>query len=151
MANIARTLKIRYPNIQIVYFSSRIYAGYATTTLNPEPYAYESAFAVKWLVQAQIDQTRTGAVVDPRAGNLDSDSVAPWMVWGPYLWADGLNPRSDGLIWTRADLENDGTHPARSGEEKVGALLLDFLKNEPTARDWFVQASPQSRRRAVKR
>ena len=32
-------LKQRFPNLQIAYLSSRIYAGYATSTLNPEPYA----------------------------------------------------------------------------------------------------------------
>ena len=47
-------LKKRYPNVKIVYLSSRIYAGYATTGLNPEPHAFESAFSVRWLVQDQI-------------------------------------------------------------------------------------------------
>lgn len=60
MGNIARALKVRYPNVRQVFFSNRIYAGYATTALNPEPYAYESGFAVKWVIQAQIDQMRQG-------------------------------------------------------------------------------------------
>ena len=150
MGDIVRALRTHYPNLQIVYFSSRIYAGYATTTLNPEPYAYESGFAVKWLIQAQIDQRRNaGAVVEARAGNLD-DATAPWLTWGPYLWADGMNPRSDGLVWIRADLQSDGTHPSRSGEDKVGALLLSFFKSDLTARSWFLDRTA-GRRRAVRR
>lgn len=140
MGNIARALKARFPNLWLVYFSSRIYAGYATTALNPEPYAYESGFAVKWLVQAQIDQVRTGSVVEARAGDLNPGTVAPWIGWGPYLWANGLTPRSDGLAWQRSDLEADGTHPSQSGEQKVGAMLLSFFKSEPTARSWFLAA-----------
>jgi hypothetical protein len=44
----------RFPNLRIAYLSSRIYGGYATGNLNPEPYAYESAFPVRWLIQDQI-------------------------------------------------------------------------------------------------
>jgi hypothetical protein len=33
----------------------------------------------------------------------------------------------------------DGTHPSNSGREKVGKLLLQFLKNDATARVWFVK------------
>lgn len=140
LGNIVRALKTRYPHLQLVFFSSRIYAGYATTTLNPEPYAYESGFAVKWLVQAQIDQmANSGTIVDSRAGDLNLTTGAPWLGWGPYLWADGTTPRQgDGLIWQITDFAPDGTHPSASGQQKVGTLLLGFFKSSPFAKCWFV-------------
>lgn len=148
LGNVVRAMKTRYPNLRIVYLSSRIYAGYASSPLNPEPYAYETGFAVKWLVQAQIEQMRGGRV-DARAGDLNYSSIAPWLAWGPYLWADGMHARSDGLTWAPADLSTgDGTHPSQSGQQKVGALLLAFLKQEPTSRPWFL-AAPVERRRTA--
>lgn len=136
--NIVRALKVRYPNLQQVYLSSRIYAGYATTSLNPEPYAYESGFAGKWVIQAQVDQMRTGQP-DARAGDLDY-AIGPgvWTAWAAYLWADGLNARSDGLTWLPADLAADGTHPSPAGRAKVGKMLLSFFKHSGHTRCWFL-------------
>jgi lysophospholipase L1-like esterase len=117
----------KYPNLKIAYLSSRIYGGYAVTPLNPEPYAYEGAFAVKWTIAAQISGD----------ASLSRDR-APWIAWGPYLWADGAKGRKqDNLIWTREDLGPDGTHPSDSGRQKVARLLLDFLKSDPTAKPWI--------------
>lgn len=139
LGNIVRSLKTRYPNLQLVFLSSRIFAGYAVTGLNPEPYAYESGFSVKWLIQAQIDQMANGGtVVDSRAGNLNYNTVSPWIAWGPYLWADGTRARSDGLTWVRGDFESDGTHPSTSGETKVANLLLAFFKGDSHAACWFL-------------
>lgn len=152
LGDIVRALKVRYVNLRLVYLSSRIYAGYASSDLNPEPYAYESGFAVKWLIQAQIEQMRSGSA-SPRAGDLNYNSgVAPFVTWGPYLWAKGASPRSDGLVWLRSDLASDGTHPSTSGRTKVASLLLKFFKTEPTAKGWFLAASSEQpgRRRAVR-
>jgi lysophospholipase L1-like esterase len=141
VANVVRALATRYPNLQQVFLSSRIYGGYATTALNPEPYAYEGGFAMKWLVAAQIDQARTGRVVDARAGDLAIAST-PWLAWGPYLWAPGAAGRADGLRWMAADFDTDGTHPSTAGERKVAAQLLEFFKSSRFTRCWFLAAAP---------
>ncbi len=140
LGKIVRTLADRYPNLRLVFVSSRIYAGWTIEDANPEPFAYESGFAVKWLIEAQIVQTRTGRV-DPEAGDLDLAST-PWLAWGPYLWAAGDTPRADGLTWTRADFNEDGTHPSPSGKEKVGRLLLEFFETSPFTRCWFQAGRP---------
>lgn len=138
IAEIVRALRVRYPNLKQVFLSSRIYAGYAATVLNPEPYAYESGFSVKFLIEAQIDQM-DGNGIDDVAGDMNYSGSAAWVAWGAYFWADGMNPRSDGLIWEPQDLEGDGTHPSMFGEEKVGTMLLDFFKSSPHTKCWFLE------------
>jgi hypothetical protein len=124
------------PNLRIAYLSSRIYAGYASTRLNPEPYAYEGAFAVRKIIQ---DQIKGDAALNYDAAKGEVKS--PLLLWGPYLWADGLSPRKgDGLVWKVGDLAGDGTHPSvESGRAKVAKLLLDFLKTNPNAKGWFTK------------
>jgi len=137
LTTIAQLLKDRFPNIRLAYYSSRIYAGYADTALNPEPYAYQAGFAVKWMIEQQIN----GAPelnYDPAHGTVR----APWLSWGPYLWADGLIPRSDGLTYACSDFQSDGTHPAPNGaREKVAQMLLNFFKTDSIARLWFRRQS----------
>ncbi|MEO8666738.1 MAG: hypothetical protein ABI462_14700, partial [Ignavibacteria bacterium] len=38
-------MKTKYQQLKLCYLASRIYAGYATTALNPEPYAYYSGWS----------------------------------------------------------------------------------------------------------
>lgn len=72
------------------------------------------------------------------------DGHAPWLSWGPYLWADGMRAREDGLTWACADLvTTDGTHPSSGGQRKVAGMLVDFLKSDTTARPWFVRPPAQ--------
>jgi len=132
MAQILGLLKQRFPNLKIAYVSSRSYAGYANTPLNPEPYAYESAFAVRWLIQ---DQMKGEDSLDYAAGK------APLLLWGPYLWANGEKGRKvDGLVYKREDyVADDGTHPSDSGQQKIAEQLLEFFTTDPTATGWFVE------------
>lgn len=136
LGDIVRAIDARYPNVRQVFLSSRIYAGYASTPLNPEPYAYESGFAVKWLIEAQITQAATGEI-DPIAGNLNFETVAPWLAWGPYIWADGTTPSASGLLYECEDFAADGTHPSMSGQEKVADRLMTFLLTSPFTMPWF--------------
>jgi hypothetical protein len=137
-AELTRIVQIfpeRFPNARLVYLSSRTYGGYAKTALNPEPYAYESGFSVKWLIEQQI-KGDPGLNYDPAKGALK----APWLSWGPYLWANGSTKRADGFSYTEADFSaGDGTHQSASGQEKVGKLLLQFFKTDSTTKPWFVK------------
>ena len=152
--HIMKSLQIakgRYPNLRIVYLSTRIYAGYALTGLNPEPYAYENGFAIRDLILKQI-KGDPALNCDPAKGEVK----APLLLWGPYLWADGTTPRkSDGLVWKVEDfVEKDRTHPSvQSGREKVARLLLNFLKDDPTSKPWFtmLRVLPQVDRERSKR
>jgi len=121
MGQIARTIKTRYHNVEQMYVHSRIYGGYANPNdsfqddpthfqlLNPEPFAYEQGFAMKWLIQAQIDQVYlpghpVNAVTGPLSYNDPSPNGAPWIDWGSYMWAAGtivpcLGCPISGLTW----------------------------------------------------
>lgn len=135
MFHIVQIIPRRFPNAKLVYLSSRTYAGYATTRLNPEPIAYESGFAAKWLIEKQLKHD-SALNFDAAKGPVRS----PWLSWGPYLWANGQSKRTtDGFSWERADFGGDGTHLSRAGQRKIGLLMLEFLKTDPTTRGWFNQ------------
>ncbi len=129
-------LPARFPNVKLAYLSSRTYGGYARTKLNPEPYAFESGLAVQWLIEEQL-KGEPALSYDPKKGEVH----APWLSWGPYLWANGTTKRSDGFSYAEGDFANDGTHLSESGMAKVGRLMRDFFKSDATTRPWFQKAS----------
>jgi hypothetical protein len=105
-----RTLKARYPNLQLLFVSSRAYGGYSP---GDELTSYESAFVVRWLIDSQ-----------------SATKSAPWIGWGPYF--------SSRLAWLHSDFDSTGTVFSQSGRSKAGSRLFDFFKNSPYTRCWFI-------------
>ncbi len=119
-----------YPNLRLAFLSNR------TRSYNPtrEPFAFENALGVRQVIAAQLSGSPALQYAQPGA-------VAPWLSWGPYLWADGTTPRSDGFVWNCSDLDVDFTHPATPGETKVADQLLAFYKTDPLTRGWFLRGT----------
>jgi hypothetical protein len=132
-----QTMLTLFPNLKLVYFSSRVYGGYSNgvgNPDNPEPFAYEVGFAVKWAIQDQINGN-----ANLNYNSANGPVVAPWMSWGPYYWSNGMLGRNDGLMWDCADFSNDGTHPSSQfGQLKVATSLLQFLKTDNTTTPWYL-------------
>lgn len=118
---LARRIADRFPNVQAVYHSSRIYGGYARAdkqVMRGEPLSYEGGLAINAVIEMQ------------RRGELPG---TPWMGWGPYLWANGATPNGSGIAWLPEDFEGDGVHPSLAGETKVAhALHAHFMRY-----DWY--------------
>jgi hypothetical protein len=132
LAAIVQRARALFPNLRLCYVSSRIYGGYSTSPGRWEPLSYETGFAFKWLIEDQV-------AGDPALnyGHVPGPVNAPLLLWGPYLWANGSTPRSDGLTWDPSDYAPDFIHPELPGEQKVATLLHDFLAADPTAAVWY--------------
>lgn len=131
-------MKENFPNLKILYMSSHAYGGYAgefsdNADLAGEPAAYYGGFAVKWVIEDQIEGSPELKFSGPSANS-------PWIGWGPYYWADGIIPRAeDGLNWICSDYEPDGGgfHLSEEGKLKESEMLIDFLYNHPSSKKWF--------------
>ena len=137
LRDIVQIAQSRFPNLKIAYLFQphlRWLRFHRTSVQSQE--AYQSGFAVKWLIEDQMNG-EPALNYDPAQGSV----MAPWLAWGPYLWADGLTPRSDGLIWLCSDFIDDGTHPSGDGAAKVAGLLQDFFRSEGTAVPWYLDLS----------
>jgi hypothetical protein len=141
LARIVQVLHARFPNVKLVYLSSRTYGGWAKAAPrraapgNSEPFSYESGFAVQWLIARQL-RGDPALNYDPAKGAVK----APWLSWGPYLWANGARKRADGFHFTPSDFrEDDRMHHSPAGMRKLGNELLRFFKTDTTARGWFVR------------
>ena len=135
LRKIVQILPKQFPNLKLTYVSSRSYGGWALREGNREPFSYETGFAVKWLIEEQL---RGDAALnfDPSKGEVK----APWLSWGPYLWANGDRPRKDEFVFAYDDFrDNDRMHHSAQGMQNMGRQLLQFFKSDKTSKSWFLK------------
>lgn len=130
---------IEYPNLKHVYVGSPYYAGYADPTYEMyksihEPGSYRCGFGFKAAVEKQI-------MGDPLYKFTAPGKVAPFISWGPYLWADGITPRDyDSLYWDcEVDFRADGGgfHLNGFGKDKLAYILHDFFTTDTLSEIWY--------------
>lgn len=130
-----------FPNLKLLYLEGMHYGGYAVNNpiILPEPYAYETGFAMQSIIASQINGA-ANLNYNPNNGPV----VAPWISWGTYDWANGMlangsgyNP-SAGLEWSCTDLGPDGVHASTVGKNKDAALITNFFKQDETITPWYL-------------
>jgi hypothetical protein len=126
------SLQTRFPNLKLLYLSSRTYAGYANPLKEvTEPYSYDQGYALQAIIADQLNGD-PALNYNPNLGPV----VAPWLGWESYKWGNGMTEHN-GLVWACPDFRTDGYHVSAAGEDKVSGLLMNFLKSDPTAAPWF--------------
>lgn len=129
-----RELKARLPNLKMVFLSTR------TRSFNyfaGEPVGFEQAFAVKWLIERQINGD-----AELNYDAASGPASVPWLSWGPYLWVDGPTPRSDGRAWPLSYTDTrDCLHPTATGYAEMADMILQFFKSDTVATPWFLDGS----------
>lgn len=136
---LARAIKTELPNVQLLFISGMPYGGYVDTLsfhagAVSEPANYLMDFAIKEAISAQING-------DTLLQCYGDSAVAPWMCWGPNLWADGETLRAyDNLRWICPDdfdAEEDGSILVGSGLSKISSRLFDYFTTSPLTTPWI--------------
>jgi hypothetical protein len=134
-----QNMQVYFPNLKLGYVESMHYGGYSTGDIVPEPYSYETGFAMQSIIADQINGD-AALNYNPNNGPV----MAPWLSWGVYDWANGMladgNATSftDGLEWSCSDMGGDGVHASSVGKNKDAALLISFFKSDETTTPWFL-------------
>ncbi len=129
-----------FPNLKLMFLSGFTYGGYADSTYNfynvvVEPGSYWTNWAPKWLIEKQIKN-------EPHLEYKGAGREAPWMAWGPHVWADGERANEwDGLQWfceTDYNPDGGGYHLSYGGVTKEANMIIDWAKSNPVTKKWFL-------------
>lgn len=147
--SIAQNLHSFFPNLTMAFYTSRFYGAYGTGQpgdASPEPFAYESGFAVRGMITDQLN-----GVPSMNYNPANGPVLAPWVAWADYDWANGLRARSDGLAWSCQDFDTGGEHASTQGSEKDANLMLNFFRSDDATVPWFLAPATSHASRAPKR
>ena len=116
-----------YPNLKLAYLTCdglRHYTGF-------EPHVWQEAFAVKWLIEAQVKGEDWAAYEarEARDGKEARPRRLPWLAWGPYIWDN---------TWDRGYF-TDGVHPAAKAREIFVGKYAKFLLTDPVSKAWLAR------------
>jgi len=116
-------IRLKYPNCKMFLVGDRGYNDYATLAKYWEPTGYLNGWAAKFLVQEYVD------------GLLPQ---YPFVNWLDYYWANGTEPRWDGLTYNFSDFLSPIY--AHLTDEKINALATSThnkLKIDAGAKFWY--------------
>lgn len=133
LETLVQLLKTNFPNLKMAFLSSRTRSTAYVSAAIAEPASFENGFGVRWLIERQINSSPT-LNYDSSLGPV----LAPYLSWGPYLWIDGNNIRSDGRTWPVSNTMSDCVHPSAAGDLAVAEMLLEFFKSDSISTPWFL-------------
>jgi hypothetical protein len=124
-----RVMKIKFPNLKIIYVLGRTKTFGNNATWNKEPSPYYFGWGCKWAIQDQINGV-------PGTEYKDSNAVAPMIAWGFYQWADSLPRQTDGFYWRSSETE-DGLHANAVGQDTLTYRFQNFLLTDKNSSLWY--------------
>ncbi|MCI0535128.1 MAG: hypothetical protein L0Z50_07860, partial [Verrucomicrobiales bacterium] len=113
-----------FPNLKLAFVMSEGLRHFSGV----EPQVFEEGFAVKWLIERQIN----GAADTAFEG---AQRRLPWLAWGPYFWDN---------TWD-ATYFLDGTHAAPKARAVFVSKAWQLLSTGSVTRPWFLNSNPKTK------
>jgi hypothetical protein len=124
-----RIMKIKFPNLKIIYVLGRTKTFGNNATWNKEPSPYYFGWGCKWAIQDQIKGV-------PGTEYKGDSAVAPMISWGFYQWADSLPRQTDGFSWQVSETA-DGLHANTAGQDSLTYRFQNFLLTDKNSKLWY--------------
>jgi len=116
-------IRTQYPSCKLFFVGDRGYNGYTTVQQHREPIGYLNGWAVKLFIEEYTSQ------------NLPRYPLVNWL---DYYWADGQNPRWDGLTYYATDFKGSTyIHFTDEKGNELGSHTHEKLKIDPGAMYWY--------------
>ena len=122
-AELLNIIRTHYPNCKLFLVGDRGYSGYTDDPHHDEPIGYLNGWGVKLFVADYIN------------GLLPEYPVVNWL---DYYWADGENPRWDGLTYSQSDFAGPAyVHLHQEKADEIAETTNEKLKADPAASNWY--------------